>query len=412
LGLSVLTINMKGKKILKLCFWANSMFSLGGEQRVTTTIVNELVNRGYDITVVIKYKEQIDRAFYGLDPKVKIIFMHNDLIFNLNTSKFLSRLRALNRYTGIFKSSTKIIRRLLCCKQMRNEIIGIININKFDVVIGVGGDRSFILADIKEKIDSKIIGWHHMNVDTHFKNKFSRYYNEEILIEKLFLKFDNCLVLTDDDNRLFKKHYGFNATVMNNPESFSTDRVTTLKNKKFIAIGRLTGQKGFDLLIEASYKFYQKNKDWSLSIFGEGRELKRLNKLISHYRLSSHVKILPPKSNIQEELLNSSIYLMSSRWEGLPLVVVEALGCGLPVVAFDLPANKEMITNNYNGILVKKYDVDSFCNSMLKIANEKDLLERLSNNCKKSVQKYSVSNIINKWICMLNTINLSSNFKN
>ena len=113
---------------------------------------------------------------------------------------------------------------------------------------------------------------------------------------------------------------------------------------RFLAVGRFSHQhKGFDLLIEAFHIFAQQNTDWKLDIVGEGVEEELYRSLIQKYHLENRVFIHPFTNNIQEYYSKAQVYVLSSRWEGFGLVLVEAMVHGLPIVSSDLPTSKEIL---------------------------------------------------------------------
>src|SRR5574344_1524710 len=201
---------------MKICFWANSMFKIGGEQKVTAIVANKLCSLGYDVTIIVKNQENINNNIYNLSKKIHIIFLENNYVFHLNTNKFINFLRQMNRKTGIFKNNKKILKRFLCSKKLEEQILKIFNKEKFDYIIGVGGDRSFILASLKDKINSQIIGWNQMDIESHFLNKNCRYQNELNLIVPLFKQFKSFIVLTEDDQLLLKRNFNVESIVIYN----------------------------------------------------------------------------------------------------------------------------------------------------------------------------------------------------
>jgi glycosyltransferase involved in cell wall biosynthesis len=115
-------------------------------------------------------------------------------------------------------------------------------------------------------------------------------------------------------------------------------------SKHFLAVGRFSRQhKGFDLLIEAFNIFRNNNKEWILDIVGEGIEEELYQSLIEKYHLKNKVIIHPFTNYIQDYYSNAQVYVLSSRWEGMPLVLVEAMAHGLPIISSDLPVSKEIM---------------------------------------------------------------------
>ena len=382
----------------KICFFTNSMFKIGGEQRITSIIANELVKNNYDVTIIIKCNEQIDYSLYNLSKKVKLIFLNMNYDFRLNNIKLFEYLRIINRKYGILKYNKFIIRHFFCSNKILRKLKEIFMNNKFDVVIGVAGDRSFILSYLKKYIKGKLIFWNHMNFDAHFKNKKSRYYNEESFIKPLFKNFDSIINLNKDDVIKFKKYYNINSIVINNCKSFISNEKSSLNNNKFISCGRLVEQKGFEYLIEIMKLFVMNNKEYILDIYGDGPLRDKLINKIKEYDLSNYVNIYPTNKNIEKLYLNYDLYLNTSIYEGFGLVTLEALECGLPVIGFDIPANRTIIENNKTGKLIKPYDIKEYARILLNLVKEKNILMQYQNNIESSIKKFNKETVIKEWI--------------
>ncbi len=382
----------------KICFFSNSMFKIGGEQRITSIIANELVKNNYDVTIIIKCNEQIDYSLYDLSKKIRLIFLNMNYDFRLNNIKLFEYLRILNREYGILKYNKFIIRHFFCSNKILRKLKEIFKNNKFDVVIGVAGDRSFILSYLKKYIKGKLIFWNHMNFDAHFKNKKSRYYNEESFIKPLFKNFDSIINLNKDDVIKFKKYYNINSIAINNCKSFISNEKSSLNNNKFISCGRLVEQKGFEYLIEIMKLFVMNNKEYILDIYGDGPLRDKLINKIKEYGLSNYVNIYPTNKNIEKLYPNYDLYLNTSIYEGFGLVTLEALECGLPVIGFDIPANRTIIDNNKTGKLIKRYDIKEYARILLKLVKEKNILMQYQNNIESSIKKFNKETVIKEWI--------------
>ena len=382
----------------KICFFSNSMFKIGGEQRITSIIANELVKNNYDVTIIIKCNEQIDYSLYDLSKKIRLIFLNMNYDFRLNNIKLFEYLRIINREYGILKYNKFIIRHFFCSNKILRKLKEIFMNNKFDVVIGVAGDRSFILSYLKKYIKGKLIFWNHMNFDAHFKNKKSRYYNEESFIKPLFKNFDSIINLNKDDVIKFKKYYNINSIVINNCKSFISNEKSSLNNNKFISCGRRVEQKGFEYLIEIMKLFVMNNKEYILDIYGDGPLRDKLINKIKEYDLSNYVNIYSTNKNIEKLYLNYDLYLNTSIYEGFGLVTLEALECGLPVIGFDIPANRTIIENNKTGKLIKHYDIKEYARILLNLVKEKNILMQYQNNIESSIKKFNKETVIKEWI--------------
>ena len=219
----------------KICFFTNSMFKLGGEQRITTEIANGLTNLGYDVTILIKQKEHIDLNLYGLFNKIHISFLEVNYDFRLNNIAFFEKLRLINRKTGIFKHCPRIIRHFFCSNKIIKQLKTFFSNNDFDFVIGVAGDRSFILSLLKPIINGKIIFWNHQSVDAHLKKEKTRYSNENSFIEPLFQNFHEIIVLTNSDKEKLENYYNIKCRVIPNCKSFETNTKSTLNHNRFFS---------------------------------------------------------------------------------------------------------------------------------------------------------------------------------
>jgi len=392
------------QKNKSICFFTNSMFKIGGEQRITSIVTNGLIKCGYKVTIIVKHKEKIDYELYGLSRKIDLIFLNNNYDFRLNNLKIFELLRNINRKHGTFKNNKIIMRQFFCSNQMIKELKTIFKNNKFNVVVGVAGDRSFILSYLKKYIDSKLVFWNHQSIDAHFKKTGTRYFNEELFIKPLIQKFDKIVVLTNDDKEKLDNYYSIKCKVIPNCKTFISKEKTSLSNKRFLGVGRLVNQKGFDLLIKSMKMFSKGNDSWILDIYGDGELNNFLIELVKKYKLEKRINIYPSNSKIIDIYLNHDIYLMSSRYEGFGLVTLEALECGLPVIGYDIPANKEIIKNNVTGILVKQFDVKLFSEAMIELANDKTKIKQMQKSIENSIKKFDEDKILDIWIKLLNKL--------
>lgn len=185
----------------KVCLFVNSMFKVGGEQRITSLLVNGLIEKGIDVSIIIKCNEKVDNRLYNLSKKANLIFLNYSYDFRLNNIKLFEFLRKINRKTGIFSNNKRLIRHFFCSNKMLKDLKKILKENKFDVIIGVAGDRSFILSYLHKYLNhAKLIFWNHASTLAHFKEKNSRYVHEEKFIKPLFNNFDDVVSLIKYDS--------------------------------------------------------------------------------------------------------------------------------------------------------------------------------------------------------------------
>jgi glycosyltransferase involved in cell wall biosynthesis len=161
-----------------------------------------------------------------------------------------------------------------------------------------------------------------------------------------------------------------------------------------LAVGRLSPlHKGFDILIEAFHLFAQKNTDWKLDIVGEGEEEEQYRSLILKYHLENRIFIHTFTNQIQEYYSNAQVYVLSSRWEGFGLVLVEAMAHGLPIVSSDLPTSQEIMGDF--GIYFANCDTKQLA---LKLEEATHIEWQLkSQEALEIANRFNISNIIGQW---------------
>ncbi|MBP3590460.1 MAG: glycosyltransferase family 4 protein [Muribaculaceae bacterium] len=181
--------------------------------------------------------------------------------------------------------------------------------------------------------------------------------------------------------------------------------------KRAMAMGRLDSQKGFDLLVEAWREVAQSHPDWKLDIYGKGAEKDMLQGMIDRYNLSDKVTLCGTTDNPAREFANHSVFVLSSRYEGQPLVLLEAASCGMACVAFDCPYGpSDIIENNYNGLLVPYASlndaqrVNMLAKSICHIIEHRDMRLRVSQNTTDKISSFCRDAIIGKWINLFREI--------
>ncbi len=172
---------------------------------------------------------------------------------------------------------------------------------------------------------------------------------------------------------------------------------------KLLAVGRLTHQKNFLVLIIAiDYLVKGGCKDISVHIAGNGEEYDRLFALISDLHLESYVELLGVRSDVLELMQEADLFVMPSRYEGLSIAMIEALACGLPVIASDAPGLRDFIIHHKNGMLFPVGDYNALAKCILGVFEDRNLLVNLSKGAKKSyLQHYDMKENIAPFLKML-----------
>ncbi|MFA1551664.1 glycosyltransferase family 4 protein [Actinomadura chokoriensis] len=170
------------------------------------------------------------------------------------------------------------------------------------------------------------------------------------------------------------------------------------EHKVVLAAGRLVRTKGFDLLLRAFVPLAAEHPDWTLRIFGGGARRDRLRAMIGELGLDGRAELRGKTPDLPAEMRRASVYALSSRREGMPMVVIEAMGMGLPVVAFDCPHGPaELITSGEDGLLVPAGDVEALTAALRKLIDDPGLRDRLGDRALRSVRRYDLDRIGPRW---------------
>lgn len=350
---------------MKVAFLMENIASSGGTERVTTLIANKLAQRGHDVILISLIKGD---SFFELEKSIKTIYIEEKQIHYIS---FLKELFYTRRIV------TKI---------------------KPDILINVGTNLSLFTFSIS-RCRIKVITWEHFIYERNFtalRLKIGlwlakRYTDRVVLLSKIEASKWN-----------FQK-----SITINNPRSFTTKILPDYLSKKAIAVGHLNYNKGFDLLIRAWAKVIKRHPDAILNIYGQGEEEESLNLLIKELDLRHCIKIRKPIKNIINAYLSSSIFLMSSRSENQPMVLLEAMSCGLPVVAFDCPTGPgEILANGNDGILISIDDIDQYAEAIISFLDDKEKRIKYGTQGRINVEKYDTDKIVNQWESLFDEIKL------
>ena len=180
--------------------------------------------------------------------------------------------------------------------------------------------------------------------------------------------------------------------------SFSPSKISDCETKRIISLGRLTYQKGYDLLIESINLIKDKLNGWIVEIYGSGEDRAKLEDKISYHSLNDIIRLKEPIADVENLFYSSSIFLSSSRFEGFSLVILESQSCGVPAVVFDCPCGPaEIVINDRTGFVVDLYDVHNFSQKILELVDNEQLRKEFGKNAHIEANRFSTSNISLKW---------------
>lgn len=380
------------KKKLKLAYIVPGIFYPSGMERVLTAKVNYFANHfDYEIHIFVTDGKGI-APYYPLDERIKLhhLDINFDGIFKLS---FFKRLRSYLKKQRLFKQRLAVA---------LNEL-------KPDITVSLLRRDVNFLNDLQD--GSLKVGELHFNklyyrqfTDRRFpvfvQKAISSLWQMQLL--KNLRKLSAFVVLTHEDAGYWQ---GLdNISVIPNPLSFYPDQAAALDNKQVIAVGRMTYQKGFDLLIEAWKLVVDKYPDWVLKIYGGG-EKESYQLQIDGLGLGQNCVLEEATAAIGEKYAESSIFVLSSRYEGFGMVIVESMAYGVPCVSFTCPCGpRDIISHQHNGLLVENGNIEQLADQICYLITNETERKRMGHNARQDVRKFEIEPIAEQWRALFESL--------
>lgn len=358
-----------------ICFLSGDMTRFGGTERITSIISNELLKRCNEFNIHILSINYInDKISFDLDKKIK-------------TSNILStkNLNFKRDYLKVVKGIRKYIKN-----------------NNIDILIDVDVICDIFSIPATRFTKIKLISWEHFNY----------YINNGIklrdIARKIAAKFSDCIItLTERDKDAYISNLNIKGKIeyIYNPITLDINEKCDINSKKILSVGRFEHQKGYDMLCKVAKEVLHNNPEWKWIVLGDGEQREMIEALIKEYKLEDKLILKGNVSNVEYYYKESSIFVMTSRFEGLPMVLLEAKCYGIPMVSFDcLTGPSDIITNDVNGYLIDQDNIDEISKSINKLVNDVDLRVKFSDNSKFDINKFSLDSVMEKWISVLGEV--------
>lgn len=378
---------------MKIVYCFDCVYLNGGIEKVTIIKANALAEiEGNEIWLLIAENKGKPQTF--INPKIHVI--------DLNIG-----------YYGLSGNPLKVLFNNMRKRRLHKHKMALaLNKIKPDIVVSTGQKETLFLPNIHIKSKPiKIREFHFTKYHRLFSSKnlyrllkaHLRYLYEFNFVIK---KYNQIVILTQEDYLLNWSKVK-NVTVIPNPITLHPQTHSDLSQKTVISAGRLAWQKNYTSLIRAWSFVAKKHPDWSLEIWGDGSQKKELQEQIDFLNLKYHVVLKGYTKNIQNEYLRSSIFVLSSIYEGLPLVLIEAMACGLPVVSYECPTGpKDIISNGTDGFLVPVNDENKLAEYICYLIENENKRKMMGIAAYKKAEQYRLDLIIDRWMELFQ--NLSS----
>ena len=368
---------------MKIVYCTDSLNNVGGVSAVTIRKANALADISDNRVWIITCCDDSLLSSFPVSGKVNLVGIKytNDLSFPIN----------------LFLLPWQII-------QLRRRIKVLFRQINPDIVVSTPRIEKWVVASLKGKW-SKVIEYHStkhyrvMKADSFSKKIWAHitdYFNYAVNAKF----FDRVVISTNEDKETNWKGND-KVVVIPNPSPIQPPQGSLLETKRVIAIGRLVYEKNFTSLISAFAYVINRFPDWKLDILGEGYERQSLKEQIARLSLEDSVFLRGTQTNLPDWLSQSSIFVMTSYYEGLPLVLLEAINYGLPVVSYDVPCGpKDVITDGQNGFIVPRCDEKELACRICQLIEDKDLRKRMGAAAFERAKDFSTEKIIQMWMSL------------
>lgn len=349
-----------------VCFFSGDITRSGGTERIGTILASELCkNKKYSVSI-LSLTEINENVFFAMDAQIK-----REKLFDSDIS--------------IAKNYFRIIYRL----------VKFINANNIDMIIDIDNVLDMFSLPAKLFTSVKVISRECFN---YYETLGKNY---RMLIKRFTAKYsDHIVTITKEDLKAYKENLMIKSGISQiyNPILLTDHDCYDLNATTLLSIGRLSNQKGFDLLIDVAEIIFKENSDWRWLVLGEGEERKMLEKKIREKKLDDKVILTGNVSNINDHYKKAGIFVLTSRYEGFGLVLTEAKSFHLPVVSFKCKYGpSEIIKDHLNGYLIDCFNVEEMAKRIKELMLSSNKRKQFSKHSLNDTEKFEVHTIIKEW---------------
>ncbi len=366
---------------IKIVFCIEGTFNSGGMERVLANKANYLVTKGYEVSIVTT-DQKARPSHFPMDSRI----VHHDLGINYLD---LANKGIVGKTVGYLRKQRTHFKRL-------NTLLCTL---KADIVISMFDHEANLVWKIKDG-SKKILEIHFSRFKRlqygrkGFWGLADRWRNRQDL--QIGKRYDRFVVLTHEDKAYWENLP--HIQVIPNANSFHPVEISSVEEKRVIAVGRLSYQKGFDDLLDIWASVLPNFPDWTLDIFGEGELKQMLQSRIDRLSIGKNTHLRMPVNHIQEEYGRSAILVMTSRYEGLPMALLEGQVCGLPLLAYACKCGPgDIISDGKNGFLIEEGDKAEFARKLMLLMGDISTRRTMGKQSRLLSQNFSEERIMSEW---------------
>lgn len=345
----------------------------GGIERAIVNTANLFQSKGHQVTILVL--DACGNTFYPLNEKVRLLQLPLDF--------------------GITTKGNMITRKLRFVKHLSKLKQAFLNLQP-QVIIGTEYSISIPCYLAGKKTGAKIFAWEHHHFYWLKKSRFWNYLNK-----KIYPRLTAIVCLNKTEGQLFQK-LGCNTVVI--PNFVSRQNRAVPNSKTILSVGWLNKRKGFEIIPQIAQKVFEKYPDWRWTIIGRGEEEALLKNNITKSRLQDHVLLLPPVSfNLETTYLDAAIYVMTSRFECFPMVLLEAMSHGVPAIAFDCPTGPSfIIRDKVDGLLIEQNNINAMAEAIMDLISNEEKRKAYGYAAYDNINRFSPDKVYALWQMLFN----------
>jgi glycosyltransferase involved in cell wall biosynthesis len=388
----------------KVYYLIRSCFGMGGTVRTVISQANELAGLGYDVEI-LSLLRPLEHPTFPIDPRVKITVLFDERFRRLHKRRH-NPLPGLTSAPAAFVLAMVLDRwasqitypdePMYARASLLTDLVLVHKLRSLEPGVLMSTRASLNVAAARYAGPRVVtVGQEHLNYSVHSG------VNRAWMLRS-YAKLDALAVLTHGDEQDYARALSGRPTLVRRiPNGIPRfpDQQSDLNAKVVLSAGTLARRKGFDLLLPAFAKATRDDPEWELRIFGGGgTEEESLLKQIDELGLAGRAHLMGRSTELEKEMARASIYVLSSRFEGLPMVIIEAMSSGLPVVAFDCPRGPaDMVEPGVNGLLVPPRDSDALAAALQTLIGDRPLRQAMGREARRRAEDYSLGRISRMW---------------
>lgn len=356
---------------MKIAFLIQDITTKGGTERTTCCVAEQLRKQGHEVSIVSVFRNEEQPCYVA--EGVPVVYLTEDT-YTAQKSK-------MQRLCQV----TQQIRKARRCPQLKSAHV-------------------IVCQKILASTLAVISGYRHKSIAAeHFT--YAMYTPSVRKIRRfLYARMRALVTLTEKDRKLYQQEHLNEVYCIPNMVSVAPPPYRGEDSHRIVSVGRLTAQKGYDLLLQSIKSIADEMGDYFIEIYGEGEERENLENLCSQMGLTEKVHFCGYADSIEQVYATSAFYVMSSRFEGFPMVLLEAAACGLPIVSFDCPEGPAVLLKNGGGILVERENTDALGKAILLMISRPQKQKQCRNQLPQVVAPYSPQQIGRQWEQLLQSL--------